>query len=374
MTTHAFIEIEGHIFDSHLFEKILESIREKGADYRIIEVHSGRSAEDPSRARIEVSAPSASVLEEAIVATELHGTKRLTMDQVDPSILEEAAVPEEATPLQWGRRYAMCEPRFFHVAYEINPWMHSEVRVDHDKANEQWRSLVAAIEEAGATVERLDPIDGQPDYVFTANAGLIDGDTFIPASFRHPQRQGETPHATAWFRSRGYQIAPLPTGLVHEGAGDALPFNDVLLSGYRIRSDAPSHAAVARLTRSNVRAVELVDPRLYHLDLTFCPLDSRRAIVAPMAWDEHGQRVVRALVPEPLVLETEEALDFVANSVVIDSTILMPSCPSRVEKQLRKWGFEVVVIDVSEFLKAGGACRCLTLSLDVTFGSDRSDR
>jgi N-dimethylarginine dimethylaminohydrolase len=28
----------------------------------------------------------------------------------------------------------------------------------------------------------------------------------------------------------------------------------------------------------------------------------------------------------------------------------------------------VAVCDVSEFLKAGGGCRCLTLALDVTLG------
>jgi N-dimethylarginine dimethylaminohydrolase len=39
-----------------------------------------------------------------------------------------------------------------------------------------------------------------------------------------------------------------------------------------------------------------------------------------------------------------------------------------VGRQLEAWGFDVVVCDISEFLKAGGGCRCLTLALDVTLG------
>ena len=41
-----------------------------------------------------------------------------------------------------------------------------------------------------------------------------------------------------------------------------------------------------------VRPIELVDARLYHLDLTFCPLDDRHAICAPTGWDQYGCRVV----------------------------------------------------------------------------------
>ena len=111
--------------------------------------------------------------------------------------------------------------------------------------------------------------------------------------------------------------------------------------------------------------MELVDERLYHLDLTFCPLDEHHAIVAPDGWDRYGRRVVEALVPELLVLDADQALAFCANSVVIDSTVVMPSCPPEVGRQLEAWGFDVVVCAVDEFLKAGGACRCLTLALDV---------
>lgn len=267
--------------------------------------------------------------------------------------------------LSWGRRYLMCPPTYFGVAYEINPWMHAEVQVDRDRAQEQWDTLVSTLRDAGAEIVTMEPVEGLPDIVFTANAGLIDGQLFIASRFRHPERQPEVPHDVEWFRASGYDVAEVPEDVLFEGAGDALPFAGTLLCGYRTRSSAAAHAVVSKMTGAATRSVELIDQRLYHLDITFCPLDDRRAIVAPMAWDDYGQRVVEQLVPEPLVLEEDETAAFVCNSVVVGSTIVMPACPPRVGRQLEAWGFDVAVVEVSEFQKAGGACRCLTLALDV---------
>jgi arginine dihydrolase len=285
------------------------------------------------------------------------------------------------TKLSWGRRYLMCPPIHFGVLYEINPWMNHEVTVDPDRARAQWDRLVATLREAGAEVEVMEPHPDVPDLVFTANAGLVnaartDGEAgqFVPSNFRHPERQPETPVNAAWFGGRGWRVDPLPDALDHEGAGDALPFTreggrTVLLSGYSFRSDASAATELSRLLGCPVRPVQLVDPRLYHLDLTFCPLDGRRAMAAPLGWDAYGLKVVEALVPELLVLTDDEALSFCANSVVVDRTIVMPTTPPRVGRQLEAWGFEVVECPVGEFLKAGGGCRCLTLAVDTVLSA-----
>jgi N-dimethylarginine dimethylaminohydrolase len=274
------------------------------------------------------------------------------------------------TELTWGRHFLMCPPDHFGVLYEINPWMHAEVRVDPEVAVTQWEQLAANLRAAGAVVDTMDPHPEVPDLVFTANAGLVSGRQFVPSHFRHPERQGETPINAAWFDAAGFAVAALPGHLAHEGAGDALPFTPqggqtVLVSGYSFRSDAAALPELGALLGCPVRSVQLVDERLYHLDLTFCPLDDRRALCAPTGWDAYGRKVIEALVPEPLWLDEDEALTFCANSVVVGTTIVMPHTPPRVGRQLEAWGLTVVESRVAEFLKAGGGCRCLTLALDT---------
>lgn len=269
----------------------------------------------------------------------------------------------------------MCPPRHYGVLYEINPWMHREVTVDNERARTQWDRLVATLRDAGAVVLIMEPHPDVPDLVFTANAGVVNGSQFVPSRFRHPERQPEVAINSAWFEAHDWRVDDMPPELCHEGAGDALPFtgdsgHPVLLSGYSFRSDATAATALSALLRCPVRPVQLVDPRLYHLDLTFCPLDERHALVAPMGWDAYGRKVIDALVAEPLVLAEAEALSFCANSVVVGSTVVMPTTPLRVGRTLESWGFEVVECPVDEFLKAGGGCRCLTLALDVSLSSD----
>jgi ornithine--oxo-acid transaminase len=270
--------------------------------------------------------------------------------------------------LPWGRQYLMCPPAHFDVSYAINPWMDLSVRVDRKRAQRQWDALVATLRDAGAGVELLDPLPALPDLVFTANLGLVDGTTFIPARMRHPERRPEAAHAESWFRSRGFDIRRLGEAVVQEGAGDALPFGATLVAGYRMRSSASAYVELARLVEGRILPVELVDERLYHVDIAFCPLDADTALIAAGAFDADGARLLTELVPDPILLGDGEARAFSANCVVVGRTVVMPACSPRLRRELRARDFEPVVVDVSEFLKAGGGPRCLTLALDTQLG------
>ncbi len=293
------------------------------------------------------------------------------------------AVAPAPTRLCWGRRLLVCPPEHFDVCYEINPYMDRTVRPDRRRAERQFGRLVDTLEQAGAAVDVLPPQPGLPDLVFTANAGLVDvgwppqpparRPRFVPSRFCHPERRGETAVDVAWFSAHGYEVVPLPADAPWEGAGDTLPFGPadeppVLLGGYRTRSAVAAQQALGALLGVEVRAVELVDPRYYHVDLVFCPLDDRRALVAPQGLDSYGRAVVADLVPEPIWLEDDEAAAFCANSVVVGATVVMPHVTGRLERLLRRIGLEVAVAPVDEFQKAGGGCRCLTLALDMPLG------
>lgn len=283
-----------------------------------------------------------------------------------------ARTSPQGAPLDWGRHYLMCAPEYFRLDYAINPWMDPATSVDRDRALDQWRTLVATLQAAGATVETIPALPEAPDMVFAMNYGVVDGERVAITSFRHPQRSPEAAAARDWFDARGLASTVIGDSTVAFEAGDAFLFAESLLVADGPRTDAAAHVELARSLDVRVLPVPVVHPALYHLDLSFCPLDATHAIVAPGAWSAAGRATMQALVPEPLVLSDTEAFSFAANSVVVDRTVVMPATtPVRVARQLESWGFTVAMVDVSEMHKAGGSVRCMTLPLDTRLDAAR---
>ena len=278
--------------------------------------------------------------------------------------------------LDWGRRYLMVEPNHFRVDYAINPYMDVHDQPDHVLAREQWLALVDAIRAAGGEVEVLDQRPDAPDMVYAMNLGLVvntpERERVMLSHMRYAERRMETLTAAPWFDGAGFATSFMGRDGVgpHFEAGDAFAWRDALVVGY---GPSTEHLGLKYLDVGldvRVRGLRITHPGMYHLDLAFCPLDDTRAMVCPAAFDEASAEAALAMVPEPLVLTEEEALTFCANSIVVGSTVIMPTCPDRVRAQLEEWGFEIVIVDMSEFHKGGGSVRCLTNPIDVVAGRD----
>ena len=269
----------------------------------------------------------------------------------------------------------MCRPTYFRIAYEINPWMRLARQASHARAQRQWMQLYQALtRHAGARVTLLPPLARQPDLVFTANAGLVRGRTLIRSNFRYPERQGEEPHIERWFRSHGYRVHALPRGLRFEGEGDALWLGDRLIVGYHFRSDVHAHRAIGRLLRCEVLSLELRDPKFYHLDTCFCPLTATSALYYPGAFDRYARAVLKRTVDDPLVVSRAEALRFVCNAIPVGQWLIVPRGLMRsTQRALRDRGWRLVELEFSEFLKAGGAAKCLVLRLRISPSAGRLD-
>ncbi len=259
----------------------------------------------------------------------------------------------------------MSPPHYFDVRYEINPWMSTRNRVDNAAAWEQWEVLYQVLAgEIGVEVETVNPVAGLPDFVFTANAGLLAGNVFIPSNFRYPERAREERHWQAWFESMGYSVVRLPSDLSFEGEGDLLSVGDLILAGYTYRSARAAVEEVGRMLQMEVLPLELADPWFYHLDTCACPLTDDAILYYPGAFTAAGRALIAERFPDAIPVPEVEARRFACNSVVIDCHVVMSAnCPvATAELQAR--GYEVHEVDVSEFLKAGGGPKCLTLFLE----------
>jgi lysine-ketoglutarate reductase/saccharopine dehydrogenase-like protein (TIGR00300 family) len=259
----------------------------------------------------------------------------------------------------------MCAPDHYDVDYVINPWMEGNIhKSSRDRAVEQWQKLYHVLKDR-ALVDLVPPAKGWPDMVFTANAGLVLGDNVVLSRFFHKERQGEEPYFKEWFEQNGFTVYELPKDLPFEGAGDALFDREGrwLWAGYGFRSELDSHPYIAGWLDTEVVSLRLIDERFYHLDTCFCPLTGGYLLYYPPAFDSYSNRVIEMRIPpeKRIVVEEPDAVCFACNAVNVNNTIVMNQVSDRLKQQLREVGFEVVETPLSEFLKAGGAAKCLTL-------------
>lgn len=264
-------------------------------------------------------------------------------------------------------RLLVCPPDYFGIEYEINPWMRVTNRVDPRRAMEQWRGLMRVFEEdVHAVLERLTPVPGLPDLVFTANAGVVVGRTAVVSRFRYPERQREEAYFEDWFRTHGYEVMTLEKDMFFEGAGDLLGFPECWFGGYRQRSDIRAFPVLSERFHREIIPLELVDSRFYHLDTCFCPLSGGELLYFRPAFDVYGQRAIAERVPEDrrCSVPEDEALRFACNAVCVGKDVVLPvDCPAT-ERFLHDHGYRTHAVPLDEFMKSGGSAKCLTLALD----------
>jgi N-dimethylarginine dimethylaminohydrolase len=261
----------------------------------------------------------------------------------------------------------MCAPKLYEVNYVINPWMAGNVHGSRQaEAMAQWYRLYSAMLTLGQ-VELVEPQPGSPDMVFTANAGLVRDGVVALSRFLHPERQGEEPHFRRWFSESGYAVMDIPTATSFEGEGDALFEWDGsrLWAGHGVRTREESHGYLRRTWQSEVIPLRLVDPRFYHLDTCFCPLFNGYVMYFPGAFDSESRTRIesRYAAAKRICVEEADALQFACNAVNVGRTIIVNQVSEALAERLRGRGFLVVQVPLSEFLKAGGAAKCLVLRL-----------
>jgi lysine-ketoglutarate reductase/saccharopine dehydrogenase-like protein (TIGR00300 family) len=271
------------------------------------------------------------------------------------------------TPKQ-RNRILMCAPDFFDVKYIINPWMEGNIsRAKSDISKEQWGKLFKILSSL-ADISLISPSPDVPDLVFTANAGLVFDHTCIVSRFFHEERMPEEPLFEKWFSENGFTCKLLPENIPFEGAGDALfdRSQNILWAGYGFRTELEAHSYLSQWVPAEVLSLRLVDSRFYHLDTCFCPLEGGDLLYFPGAFDEYSNRLIELRIPEEkrIPVSEEDANLFACNAVNTGTHIVLNNVSKELIQQLEGRGFTTHTTQLGEFLKSGGAAKCLTLRLN----------
>jgi N-dimethylarginine dimethylaminohydrolase len=276
------------------------------------------------------------------------------MTMTDPTTAAPARIPTKRTVL-------MCRPDFFTVVYRINPWMDPQLPTDTSLAVRQWEVLYQTYLDLGFDVRLIDPIDGLPDMVYAANGGFVIDNIAYGASFTYPERQPEGPAYMDWFRDNDFDVR-VPEN-VNEGEGDFLLVNGVILAGTGFRSASNSHHEIAKIYGREVVTLNLINPSFYHLDTAIAVLDDSNIAYLPSAFDEPSLEKLRAMFPDAVIVNEEDAAVLGLNSFSDGYNVVIASRAKDFERQLRERGYNPIGVDLSELLLGGGGVKCCTLEL-----------
>jgi N-dimethylarginine dimethylaminohydrolase len=286
----------------------------------------------------------------------------VTVLQTRPDV-EPLVAPQPARSAR-TRTYLMCAPTHFDVTYAINAWMRPGVAVDRDRALTQWQTLVETYTALGHRVEVVPGEPGLPDMVFAANGALVVGGRAYGARFLHPERRPEAALHAARLRELGVEVVE-PTH-TNEAEGDFLVLGSMILAGTGFRTSLHAHVEAAEVLDRPVVSLELVDPRYYHLDTAIAVLDDGNgeapADIAylPSAFSAHSRRTLRQLFPDAVECSEADAAVLGLNAVSDGHHVVLPVQARGLATQVAARGYQVVPVDVSELLKAGGSVKCCT--------------
>ncbi len=83
------------------------------------------------------------------------------------------------------------------------------------------------------------------------------------------------------------------------------------------------------------------------------------------AFDQPSIERIAAFYPteKRIIVSEADALRFACNAINVDRTIILNEISRELIAELESRGFHVIQTSLSEFLKAGGAAKCLVMKL-----------
>lgn len=225
---------------------------------------------------------------------------------------------------------------------------------DPDRALEQWRGYVDALEAAGwATVEVADGEDF-PDGVFIEDTMVIYADLAVITRPGAPERRAEVTAAAAAVADQGYSIRHIEVPGTLDG-GDVLRIGSTVYVGMGGRTNAAGIEQLRHyLEPRGARVTAVPTTKVLHLKSAVTALPDGQVIGYPPLVDDSAAFDRFLAVPE----------EAGAHVVLLDDRRLLVSARApRTAERLAGMGYQPVPVDISEFEKLEGCVTCLSVRL-----------
>lgn len=227
---------------------------------------------------------------------------------------------------------------------------------DYELALKQHDEYIKALESCGVKVTVLEPLEEFPDSCFVEDTAVLTPRCAIISNPGAPSRRGESPLIVDTIRKfySDDQIEYIKSPGTMEG-GDVMMVGNHFYIGLSARTNEEGCRQFKEALEKHGHTCSVVPlEKVLHLKTGVNYIENNNLLVSGEFIDkEEFKSFNKIIVPE------EEA--YGANCIWVNGTVIVPKGYPTVEKKIREAGYNVIIVDTSEYRKLDGGLSCLSL-------------
>lgn len=239
--------------------------------------------------------------------------------------------------------------------------------LDVEKMEEEHKLLVKAYEDNGVKVEFLEADKERPNSVFARDFGGCVKEGYILGQFKEKIRFKEHDDYEAKMRELGIPVIARCKEGLFEGGDFAFINENTIALGLVARTNEKGYEEIkTELSKYGYEVIPVRCKEEYlHLDMCFNLVDDHLAVAYKEGLPQNFLEKLEELKIEIIPVEEQAIFDHGCNLQSLgDKRVLSLKRNTYVNEQLRKHGMDVIELDITEILKAGGGPHCMTFPLE----------
>lgn len=261
------------------------------------------------------------------------------------------------------QKVILCSPEFMKIREIINETqkVFAANNIDTSLAIKQHQTLLNTLRQHQVETIMLPAKKQYPEQVFTRDIGFTLGSVLFIAHLKRSIRQGEEQVLIDQLDERNISYVQMTEDSI-EG-GDVMIDGELIWIGDSHRTSVKAMDKLQQLL-PNHRIINLpFDGKYLHLDCVFNVISPNEAIIFPPAFQPSQLEIISRHY-EWIEVSPEEQFTLGTNVLSLGNKKLLSLPMNKViNEKLRKRGFTVIEVDISEIIKSGGSFRCVTLPL-----------
>lgn len=236
------------------------------------------------------------------------------------------------------KKFLMCRPTFYDFP-----------NINKHLASEQWTNLYDRIIELNGSIQFIKDQPDLPYMTFVSKNAFVHKDVVIISNFKDSTKKLEEEWFVGWFIENKFKIE--------------YPYQNYESNTSFFMDNLISDVDISEYLVNKILPINLIDSRFANLNNCFCALNGKDYMIFTEAFDENSLNSIRNLGGKEIVISENEAINMACNSLIIGNSVIVPKNCEKTVYGLENLGYNVVQIDMSEFVKTSNGCKSLVLEI-----------